>query len=216
MGRTDLPLSAAGKQQLLEKASQFTYPPAQMVYTSPLQRCVQTAEILYPDRLTLPLEAFNECDFGAFTGKSFAQLKNLPDYQKWVEGGFDAAPPDGESGMGLLSRVLGGLQEVFSRMMAERLTDIAVVTHGGVIMTLLAAYGLPRAKMTDWMCENGHGYSMRIDPMLWSRGMAAEVYQMLPVLPNSGQREYTVLDIAREAADRAYGKKENKEQNEEE
>ncbi|MDD5920148.1 MAG: phosphoglycerate mutase family protein, partial [Oscillospiraceae bacterium] len=79
LGRTDLPLSAAGKQQLLEKASQFTYPPAQMVYTSPLQRCVQTAEILYPDRLTLPLEAFNECDFGAFTGKSFAQLKNLPD-----------------------------------------------------------------------------------------------------------------------------------------
>ena len=180
LGRTDLPLSAAGKQQLLEKASQFTYPPAQMVYTSPLQRCVQTAEILYPDRLTLPLEAFNECDFGAFTGKSFAQLKNLPDYQKWVEGGFDAAPPDGESGMGLLSRVLGGLQEVFSRMMAERLTDIAVVTHGGVIMSLLAACGFPKREMRQWVTDFGGGFTILLTPQMWMRDRAFEIYAEIP------------------------------------
>ena len=105
LGRTDLPLSAAGKQGLLDKAAQFVYPPAQIVYTSPLQRCVQTAALLYPERMTISLDALNECDFGAFTGKSFAQLKELPVYQKWVEGGFVAAPPDGESGMELLSRV---------------------------------------------------------------------------------------------------------------
>ena len=79
----------------------------------------------------------------------------------------------------------------------------------GVIMTILAAYGLPRAKMTDWMCENGHGYSMRIDPMLWGHGMAAEVYQMLPIIEQGEKREYSVIDIAREAADRAYGQKED-------
>ena len=180
LGRTDLPLSAAGKQQLLEKSSQFTYPPAQMVYTSPLQRCVQTAEILYPDRLTLPLEAFNECDFGAFTGKSFAQLKNLPDYQKWVEGGFDAAPPDGESGMGLLSRVLGGLQEVFSRMMAERLTDVAVVTHGGVIMSLLAACGFPKREMRQWVTDFGGGFTILLTPQMWMRDRAFEIYAEIP------------------------------------
>ena len=46
---------------------------------------------------------------------------------------------------------------------------------------------------------------MRIDPMLWSRGMAAEVYQMLPVVESGAAREYSVIDLAREAADRAYG-----------
>ena len=76
-------------------------------------------------------------------------------------------------------------------------------------MTILAAYGLPRAKMTDWMCGNGHGYSMRIDPMLWGHGMAAEVYQMLPIIEQGEKREYSVIDIAREAADRAYGQKED-------
>ena len=153
LGRTDLPLSAAGKQGLLDKAAQFVYPPAQIVYTSPLQRCVQTAALLYPERMTISLDALNECDFGAFTGKSFAQLKELPVYQKWVEGGFEAAPPDGESGMELLSRVLAGIQEIFSRMMAERLTDVAVVTHGGVIMSLLAACGFPKREMRQWITD---------------------------------------------------------------
>ena len=51
---------------------------------------------------------------------------------------------------------------------------------------------------------------MRIDPMLWSRGMAAEVYQLLPVTESGAAREYSVIDLAREAADRAYGKKEEK------
>lgn len=67
----------------------------------------------------------------------------------------------------------------------------------GVIMTILAAYGLPRAKMTDWMCENGHGYSMRIDPMLWGHGMAAEVYQMLPII-EQGESANTASSILQE------------------
>jgi alpha-ribazole phosphatase len=103
-----------------------------------------------------------------------------------------------------MQRVCAGFEMLVRNMMTTGDESAVLVTHGGVIMTLLAAYGLPRAKMTDWMCENGHGYSIRIDPMLWSRGMAAEVYQMLPVMEEE-KREYSVLDIAREAADRAYG-----------
>ena len=40
-------------------------------------------------------------------------------------------------------------------------------------------------------------------------GMAAEVYQMLPIIEQGEKREYSVIDIAREAADRAYGQKED-------
>ena len=180
LGRTDLPLSAAGKQGLLDKAAQFVYPPAQIVYTSPLQRCVQTAALLYPERMTISLDALNECDFGAFTGKSFAQLKELPVYQKWVEGGFEAAPPDGESGMERLSRVLAGIQEIFSRMMAERLTDVAVVTHGGVIMSLLAACGFPKREMRQWITDFGGGFTILLTPQMWMRDRAFEIYAEIP------------------------------------
>lgn len=180
LGQTDLPLSSAGKRLLKEKADAFTYPTAQIVYTSPLERCVQTADILYPDRLTIPHEGFNECDFGDYTGKSFAQLKNLPSYQKWVEGGFDAAPPNGESGMELLERVLGAVQDIFERMMKERLTDVAVITHGGVIMSLLAACGFPKRPMREWVTDFGGGFTISLTPQMWMRDQAFEVHAELP------------------------------------
>ena len=80
---------------------------------------------------------------------------------------------------------------------------------GGVMMTILSAYGLPKAPFYDWMCEPGFGYSLRITPSLWMRGMVAEVYETLPRQGDGpAQADHTVIDLAREAADRAYGKHE--------
>ena len=31
------------------------------------------------------VEDFRECDFGAFDGKSYAELNGVPDYQHWVD-----------------------------------------------------------------------------------------------------------------------------------
>ncbi len=180
LGRMDPPLSEAGKQQLQNNAQSFSYPPAQMVYTSPLRRCTQTAQILYPDRLTVPMDAFCECDFGDFTGKSFAQLKGLDAYQKWVEGGFEAAPPSGESGMALLSRAICGLQEIFTRMTAEKMTDVAVITHGGVIMSLLSACGFPKREMRHWVTDFGGGFTTLLTPQMWMRDRCFEIYAEIP------------------------------------
>ncbi len=180
LGRTDPPLSREGKEQLIKRAEQACYPPAQLVYTSPLLRCIQTAELLYPDRMILQSEDFIECDFGEFTGKNISQLKALPAYQKWIEGGFEAVPPSGESGRALLGRVLNGLQAVFSRMMVERLTDTAVVTHGGVIMSLLAACGFPKRRMNQWATDFGCGFTILFTPQMWMRDRAFEVYAEIP------------------------------------
>lgn len=180
LGRTDLPLSSEGEKLLIQQAEAFSYPPAQLVYTSPLQRCIRTAELLYPDRLILQASDFTECDFGEFTNKTIPQLKDLPAYQKWIEGGFEAAPPGGESGTALLARVLNGLQTVFSRMIAERLTDAAVVTHGGVIMSLLAACGFPKRRMSQWATDFGCGFTILLTPQMWMRDRAFEIYAEIP------------------------------------
>ena len=42
-------------------------------------------------------------------------------------------------------------------LMKTGTTEAATVTHGGVIMTLLAGYGLPQAKPFEWAMENGCG-----------------------------------------------------------
>ena len=48
VGVTDIPLCEEGKQNLKNMAEQYEYPNVGAVYTSPLTRCVQTAELLYP------------------------------------------------------------------------------------------------------------------------------------------------------------------------
>ena len=85
-------------------------------------------------------------------------------------------------------------------------TSCVLVTHGGVIMSLLAAYGLPRAQFYDWMCEPGCGYSVRITPSLWMRSQVMEVFDLLPKGGEEERPDHLVVDLAREAADRAYGK----------
>ena len=73
-------------------------------------------------------------------------------------------------------------------------------------MTILAAYGLPRAKMTDWMCADGCGYSLRITPALWMRSMVCEVYKTLPAGEDKESPDHTIIDLAREAADKAFSR----------
>ena len=55
-----------------------------------------------------------------------------------------------------------------------------IVTHGGVIMTLLAVYGMPQAKPFEWVMDNGFGYSVRITPQLWQRDKIMEVFSVIP------------------------------------
>jgi alpha-ribazole phosphatase len=62
------------------------------------------------------------------------------------------------------------------------------------------------------MMEPGCGYSMRIIPGLWMRSKVGEVYAEIPAKPrkDEGDNERILIDLAREAADRAFGKREDK------
>lgn len=46
--RENPPLSDTGRAELAEKKARSFYPPAQALYTSPLLRCMETAQLLYP------------------------------------------------------------------------------------------------------------------------------------------------------------------------
>jgi alpha-ribazole phosphatase len=59
-------------------------------------------------------------------------------------------------------------------------TKSAVITHGGVIMALLAAFGLPEAPMHEWLTPSGCGYTIRITPSVWMRGQKFEVIAEIP------------------------------------
>lgn len=207
IGATDVPLSEEGKEALRQLAKECDYPGAAVFYTSPLKRCVETCRILYPEVTPVAVPGFAECDFGDWEGKTADDLKDDPGFRQWLESGQQSAPPNGESGKDFTYRVCYTFEKLVEGMMRTGTTQAVIVAHGGVIMTLLSAYGLPRASFYDWIVDNGCGYSLRITPGLWMRDNVAEVYGKIPGDYDgrlSGDSKF-IIDLAREAADRAYG-----------
>lgn len=205
IGRTDSPLADSSLGELLELKTKFRYPRATAFYASPSTRCVDTLRILYPEADPEVILEMAECDFGQWEGKTAQELQNDPRFLQWMEEGGNAAPPEGESGLVFLQRVCRGFETLVQNVMAKGQRETVLVTHAGVITGLLSAYGVPQAQPSQWMCQPGCGYSVRITPSLWMRSMVMEVYQTLPLGEDGRQPDHLVVDIAREAASRAWG-----------
>lgn len=205
IGRTESPLAMESVKKLIALKQKYSYPQAKGYYASPNTRCVDTLKILYPDADPQVILEMAECDFGDWENKTAEELKDDPAFKTWMEQGSKAAPPNGESGIVFMQRVLQGFETLVKNMMITGETSAVLVTHGGVIMSILSAYGLPRADFYDWMCDEGCGYSLRITPSLWMRSMVAEVYSTLPLGEEGEKPDHIMVDIAREAAQRAYG-----------
>ncbi len=181
IGTTDPPLSDKGKLALKKLAFTHAYPQPPVVFSSPLRRCTQTCAVLFPERKPLVIANLSECNFGEWEGKTAEELKDSEDFQKWLAGDNSVKPPRGESNADFVRRVCKIFESIVEGLMKTGSTECAVVTHGGVIMTLLAVYGLPQAKPFEWAMENGCGYSVRVTPMLWQRGKVTEVFSHVPV-----------------------------------
>ena len=66
---SDLPLCAEGRAQLKTLKKDFGYPQVPLVFTSPMLRATQTAEILFPGVRQIELHDLREMAFGKFEGK---------------------------------------------------------------------------------------------------------------------------------------------------
>lgn len=180
IGTTNVPLSEEGKKELKLLDMEYKYPGTMAVFTSPLKRCTQTAEILYPQQKPIIIDQLSECNFGEWEGKTAEELKDEPDFEKWLSGSTEVKPPRGESNADFTRRVCNMFESIVEGLMKTGTTESVVITHGGVIMTLLAVYGLPQAKPFDWVMDNGFGYSVRITPLLWQRDKVSEVFKKIP------------------------------------
>lgn len=181
IGITDAPLSDRGRMDLRKLDYEYKYPGTQVVFTSPLKRCTETAKILYPEQNPLVIDNLSECNFGEWEGKTADELKNDPDFEKWLAGDSSVKPPRGESNADFTRRVCKMFESIVEGLMKTGTTESVIVTHGGVIMTLLAVYGLPQAKPFEWTMDNGFGYSLRVTPVLWQRDKVCEVFQTIPL-----------------------------------
>ena len=193
VGHTDVPLSEAGEAQLREMREAYEYPQPDVVFSSPLQRCLQTARIVYPDADVIPMADLIEYNFGEFENKTAEELENHPVFPRWLAGEAGVDPPFGESSRDFQKRVCGAFARIVEGLLKTGTTRAAIVTHGGVLTTILSTFGIPQAAMHEWMTPEGCGYTVRVTPMLWSGGQKVEVFEELPIVPGRFREEEDIF-----------------------
>ncbi|MCM1007629.1 MAG: histidine phosphatase family protein [Ruminococcus flavefaciens] len=157
IGKTDESLCTEGISELAERE----YPETEIVISSPLKRCIETAEIIYPDTKTLVYENLRECDFGDFEGKNYSELNGNEAYQRWIDSGGTLPFPNGESHEAFNKRCADAFEEaVFNNCASE---SIAFVIHGGTIMAILEKFAVPKGRFYDFQVENGCGFIAELD-----------------------------------------------------
>ena len=152
IGIMDEPLSKIGVSQIKSRA----YPKVDIVFSSPLIRCVRTAEIIYPALESVIIDELKETNFGSFEGKNYKDLSSNPDYQRWIDSGGDLPFPGGESKQEATARALRGFDKLLE--LSKDYYNISVVAHGGTIMGILShIFG---GDYYSYHVENCEGYSI--------------------------------------------------------
>ncbi len=192
IGHTDEELSAEGIEQIKQMKEDYKYPNVEAVFSSPLKRCTQTAKLIYPNCEPIVIDGFIEYNFGEFEGKSAEELENHPVFPDWLAGKKGVSPPFGESNEEFSQRIAQTMIKVIDGIIQSGITKTAIVTHGGVIMALLAMFGLPEASMHEWLTPGGCGYTIRVTPSLWSQGRKFEVFAQIPEI--EGEDEFRDID----------------------
>lgn len=157
IGRTDEPLCAEGISALRSRS----YPAPGTLICSPMNRCIQTAQTIFPGAEPLIYPGLCECDFGEFEGKNYRELSGNADYQKWIDSGGALPFPGGESPEDFRERCCREfLRAVSENPGADTLT---FVVHGGTVMAVMERFALPQRGYFDWQCANGCGFSADYD-----------------------------------------------------
>ena len=141
-GQADPPLDVTGREQARRLAGRLSDEGLVAVYTSPLQRARETADIIGRalDVPVLPDERLQEYDVGDISGLTWEQVaEQYPEVMKrWAEdrGGLDIPLRlANEEGIGpFRSRVVAAFDDIFERHAGE---SVGVVAHGGTLGTYL-------------------------------------------------------------------------------
>jgi broad specificity phosphatase PhoE len=167
IGRTDVPLSEAGRQSAAKLAAGFAGIEVAAVYASPLRRAVATAEPIAAaaGREVTRCPGLVEVDFGTFEGRTYDEIAAADPafYARWMASPATVRFPNGEGFTDVRGRALAAATAI-----ARRHPDGAAVAvaHFGPIRALLgAALGLPDDEV--FQLDVAHA---SVHPVEWPQG----------------------------------------------
>lgn len=144
-------LTRAGIEQIRGLVDIFPFRTVAELRCSTLQRCRETAEVLLAgiraERVRESPE-FAEVDYGTWSGRRLAELKELPEWQAVAGRPSTVQFPEGEALSAAAARAVAGVEafvaELRTAAPAETVPVGVVVAHGDIIKAVLAAaLGMP-------------------------------------------------------------------------
>jgi broad specificity phosphatase PhoE len=146
LGQRDIPLSAAGVAQAEEAAVALAGVKMSEVLSSPLQRAIQTAEIIGQQAGIEVARDPRLIDFqlGKWTGMTYADVATNEEYQRFLRQPESERIPGGESLEDIRKRSVAAIDQA----LRDNPTGdaLAIVTHAGIIRVLVTHYmGSPPA-----------------------------------------------------------------------
>lgn len=172
LGRTDEPLWEGGIRELERLREKGIWGEAAegALFSSPMLRCLQTAQILFPGSKPTLLPGMIECDFGIMENKNHEELDGDPQYQAWIDSGGRAPFPGGESLEEFSNRIVSAYGEMLDLMDQRGIREAALVCHGGSIMSIMDVLADPHRDYFTGIKGNGSGYLVRTDYNMWKTG----------------------------------------------
>lgn len=156
MGRTDESLSDFGIKQLCRNKEHNRYPRVSFLASSPMNRCTETAELLYGSQPCMLIADWREIDFGIFEGKDYKKLSGNPQYQAWIDSNGTLPFPQGESLEQFKIRCMRGFDHFLKKWQELKVEDAGMIVHGGTIMAILTS--IFHEEYFTYHCGNGEGY----------------------------------------------------------
>jgi len=139
-GSTDSPLNDRGQAQARALAQRIAreHLPIGVIYSSPLRRARQTAEMVAQALGDVPIildPGLAEYHLGEWEGLTYEQLKDEKRLWARMAEDPDFTPPGGESPKQFALRLLYSFQTITQKHAGE---TVAVVGHGGALATALS------------------------------------------------------------------------------
>jgi len=140
-GSSDVPLADEGREQAARLARRLAAEPVAAVYTSPLQRAMETASILGQphDLVPTPVDGLREIAHGHWEGLSRSEVEErfAEEYAAWEADPLTCAPAGGETGISVMARALPVVHEIVGRHAGAR---VIVVSHKATIRLLVSSF----------------------------------------------------------------------------
>jgi probable phosphoglycerate mutase len=132
-------LSDDGRRQAAGLADRLRIVPLTAVYSSPLERCMETAAAIGEGRRldVRPEPGVLEVGYGRWTGRPLAQLARTDLWKRIQRAPGSIRFPDGETLVDVQRRAVEAMDAIAAR---HRKRVVAVVTHADVIRLAVAHY----------------------------------------------------------------------------